>query len=187
MNLKIVFQLVTATVVLTQASLIFAAENPRMADAFKDVSYTQPKCFGREYSRSDLKKHPAQTVVQMKAKLMKFSADKNIESGGLAIEVRLKGEGGVNYHNEFSCQNLNGQLFCAVECDGGHVTITQLDSNMMVLKNAGFVLRGGCDSQDQKEKFLKPSRSGDDVFKLHALPAAFCADSLPDDSPAVPN
>ncbi len=159
---------------------VVSASGPKVADGFKNVTDVKPACFGREYSRAELKAHPNQSVSQIKAKLVKYSADPGIESGGLVIEVRLKGEGGLNYHSEMSCQDLKGQFFCAVECDGGSVVVAQLDRASMTLKSNGFLIHGGCDGGEgdgSKARFLKAMAGGDDVFKLAALPASYCADS----------
>lgn len=157
------------------------AASPKLGEVFRDVTYAQPKCYGREYSKAELKAHPQQTVAQIKAKFMKYSSDPVTPSHGLKIEVRLKGEQGLNYHGEFSCMSLKGQVHCAIECDGGSVTIAQFDAKTATIKNNGFVIHGGCDgAENEVIKFLKATKGGDDVFKLDALPAAFCSDATTD-------
>jgi hypothetical protein len=140
------------------------------------VTFAQPKCFGREYSRAELKTHPKQTVEQIKAKLIKYSADPTMESRGMKIEVRLKGEEGVNYHAEFSCMADAGKTLCAIECDGGSVNVAEFDATKMTLKSNGFIVHGGC-GEDGKSKFLQALAGGDDVFKMQVLPQAFCTDA----------
>lgn len=152
-----------------------------LTDVFKGVTYAQPKCYGREYSETDLKTNPAQTVTQIKAKLMKYSADPKAVSEGLKIEVRLKGEEGLNYHAEFSCMTdpkggPAGAVFCAIDCDGGSVTVGSFDSKTMTLKSNGFTIQGGC-GEDGVTKRLAAAKHGDDIFKLYALPQAFCSDA----------
>jgi hypothetical protein len=161
-------------------SCLAEAVAPKMADVFKDVTYSQPKCYGREYTRAELKAHPEQTVEQIKAKLLKYSADTSINSNGLQIEVRLAGENGVNYHAEFSCMTNQGQTFCAIDCDGGSVTVAEFDAQHMTLKSNGFTIKGGCDGEGTaKTKFLQALKDGDDLFKLDVLPTSYCSDVSP--------
>jgi hypothetical protein len=154
---------------------------PKLTDVFKDVTFTQPKCYGREYSRAELRAHPKQTVEQIKAKLIKYSADPQVNSAGLKIEVRLKGEEGTNYHAEFSCFENAGQTMCAIECDGGSVTVAEFDQTKMTLNSNGFTVSGGCGDDGEgtsanasATKFLDAIKGGDDIFKLQALPQAYC-------------
>lgn len=154
------------------------AQAQTTADIFKQISFTQPKCYGREYTKKDLAAHPKQTVEQIKAKLMKYSADTTIDSNGLQIEVRLKGEKGANYHAEFSCFDNDGKTLCAIDCDGGSVTIGTFDATQMTLNSNGFIVRGGC-GEEGKTKFLKALKGGDDIFKLQALPASYCSNLAP--------
>ncbi len=149
---------------------------PKLGDVFKGVTYAQPKCFGREYSRAELKAHPKQTVEQIKAKLIKYSADTSMPSAGLKIEVRLKGEEGVNYHAEFSCMDYQGKAFCGIECDGGSVTIAEFDGQKMTLNSEGFNIHGGC-GEEGVTKFLEAIKGGDDIFKMQALPQSYCTDA----------
>jgi hypothetical protein len=125
---------------IAQAQLQAQAASPKIDDVFKGVTFAQPKCFGREYSRAELKTHPKQTVEQIKAKLIKYSADPTMESRGMKIEVRLKGEEGVNYHAEFSCMADAGKTLCAIECDGGSVNVAEFDATKMTLKSNGFIV-----------------------------------------------
>jgi len=166
-----------AAIVLACFSITCLAEAqaPQVGDVFKNVTYSQPKCFGREYSKKDLAAHPQQTVEQIKAKLMKYSGDPTIDSNGLKIEVRLKGEAGLNYHAEFSCFANQGKTTCAIDCDGGNVTIGEFDATKMTLISKGFIVEGGC-GEEGKTKFLKALKGGDDIFKLQALPQSFCSD-----------
>ena len=180
MNTKIALTLVC----LSLSSLVQAAAPkaqaapPKMDEIFKGVTYAQPECYGREYTRAELKSHPNQTVEQIKAKLLKYSVDPAANSNGLKIEVRLAKEEGLNYHAEFSCMESVGQTLCAIECDGGSVVVGQFDEKTMILKSNGFTIKGGCDSEDsEKTKFLKALKGGDDIFTLKALPASFCTDA----------
>lgn len=161
---------------LALASFADASTAPKLADVFKDVTYAQPKCYGREYSRAELQAHPKQTVEQIKAKLIKYSADPQMNSAGLKIEVRLKGEEGTNYRAEFSCFENAGQTMCAIECDGGSVTVAEFDQTKMTLNSNGFTVYGGC-GEEGETKFLDALKGGDDIFKLQALPQAYCSDA----------
>ncbi len=158
------------------ATSLTANAAPKIGEVFAGVTHAQPKCYGREYSRAELAKHPKQTVEMIKAKLLKYSADPSMESRGMKIEVRLKGQEGLNFHAEFSCHEYDGKLMCGIDCDGGSVDIAQFDPKTMTLKNNGFVVAGGC-GEDEQTKFLKALKGGDDLFKLTALPQAFCSDA----------
>lgn len=63
-----------------------------------------------------------------------------------------------------------------VDCDGGSVTIGQLDAKTMTLISNGFTVQGGC-GEETKTKFLKAIKDGDDIFKLETLPPSYCGDS----------
>ena len=172
------FKIALALACFSVACLSEAAA-PKMKEIFKDVTYAQPQCFGREYTRAELKSHPQQTVEQIKAKLIKYSVDPLANSNGLKIEVRLAKEEGVNYHAEFSCMEDQGKTLCAIDCDGGSVTIGQFDAKTMTLSSNGFTIEGGCDGDEgsEKSKFLKAIKGGDDIFTLKALPTSFCTDA----------
>jgi hypothetical protein len=176
---------IAAALACLSISCLSEAAAPKMKEIFKGVTYAQ--CYGREYTRAELKSHPLQTVEQIKAKLLKYSADPLANSNGLKIEVRLANEEGVNYHAEFSCMETNGKTLCAIDCDGGSVTIGEFDAKTMTLKSNGFIIKGGCDGGDtsgdesgdglEKSKFLKALKGGDDVFKMKALPPSYCTDA----------
>ncbi len=170
--------LILACVSVTAFAASRSKPAPKIDDVFKGVTFTQPKCFGREYSRQELKARPLQTVEQIKLKLMKYAADPVTESRGLKIEVRLAKEEGMNYHAEFSCQNYKGEMLCGIDCDGGHVDIAAFNGTSMTLINDGFMIQGGCgDEGTAVTKFLKAVKGGDDVFKLQALPQSYCTDA----------
>lgn len=90
--------------------LATTAAHATTKDLFKDVTFTQPKCYGHEYSKKELAAKPQQTVTQMKAKLLKYDSDPSVDSSGLQIELRLK-DGA--YHADMSCFDNEGKTLCA--------------------------------------------------------------------------
>lgn len=143
---------------------------------FKGIKPGQPVCYGREYPKAHLEKKSAQKVEQIKIKLWTRS---DSEGGYMNVEARLKNQQGINFHNEFVCQDENGKAYCYIECDGGKVKIAEASKEKFVIVNEGFVLRGGCgdeESTDEKIVMLESAPNGDDVFQLYPLPAAYCSD-----------
>lgn len=158
---------------LFAALAAFASEDTTLsfADLLKDVTVEQPLCFGREYAAAHLRARPLQTVRLFRAKLSKQA---DTEGSFLSVEAVLKGE--RNEHKlwkQFLVCSDNGT--CAVECDGGSVSLASLRDGSLSLRNNRFVLEGACDGGEKKTVFLDNKRGGDDLFELHRLPAEFCA------------
>ena len=136
------------------------------------VTPEQPLCFGREYSASHLRAHPLQTVQLLRAKLSKQAGS---EGNFLEVEAVLKGDANrfKLFRQFFVCMD-DGT--CAVECDGGSVSLAGLRDGGLHLRNNGFVLEGGCDGGGERETvFLGNKRGGDDLFRLSRLPHEYCS------------
>lgn len=162
------------------------------ATSIDEVSMTQPSCYAREYSEPHMQARSMQTVKKMAVKFSKNEYDTE-SSMGMEITAFLKkqrvritpnGEKKTQtvykpYSNSMFCQKNKNQLHCSIECDGGSADIyweMRTKNNEITLVNNGFVLYGGCGSDiDENDMiWLKPTKGGDDVFKLYALPAEQC-------------
>lgn len=152
-----------------------------LSQAFTDVTLEKPACFTRSYSADHLRRHPRQTVQQIKIKLRQWQYGEraNEVSPVLAIQVKRKKENKV-WTNNITCMDNEEKktVLCAVECDGGSVEILARDADgKMILKNNGVLLYGGCGAgEDQETIFLQSRPGGDDVFLLRAANASVCAD-----------
>lgn len=135
-----------------------------------EVTVEQPICFGREYSDSHLRAHPLQTVALFRAKLSKQEG-----SDGSFLEVEMVRKGEKLRHKlwrQFLLCEDNGR--CAVECDGGSVTLSGTPGGGLGLRNDRFVIEGGCEG-GAEPVMLDNKRGGDDFFRLHRLPQEYCA------------
>jgi hypothetical protein len=138
---------------------------------FEGMPANSNLCFGREYSESHLESRPQQKVKLMRAKLVRDDSTPDFPSRVLETEIVLTGEENQNriFRTYFLC--LENSEKCTVECDGGSILALGNPQTLRV-ENLGFLLAGNCGNG--KEKKLVPSKNGDDVFSLEALPAAFC-------------
>jgi hypothetical protein len=155
----------------------FANPIPGLTDA-------QPVCYGREYSKSHLSKHPKQTVRQMKLKfskeaehhpsvLMKVDAEIRREVIQYGEKVQIY----KPYSTAMSCTVNGSKLECGIDCDGGHASVNFAITNAkneILFKNEGFVMYGGCGDEADEMIFLQATKGGDDIFKLYPLPKEYC-------------
>ena len=140
------------------------------------VKSNELRCYGREYSSAHLKSHPKQTVQKIQ---VKFENEKEFNSNWMKLEVTLKGEENeyINYKAFFVSTGLKNTW--GIECDGGRVTASLNNKGNLVLKNEGFILKGGCSGDDDsKDVYLESIEGGDDTFELVRLPRAFCQSTL---------
>jgi len=143
------------------------------AALFDDVNETTPKCYVRSYSDTHLAKHPRQTVKAIHMTLLGFEF-KGEKQRFLDIAVKLKKpqHGRSIFRATMICME-DGH--CFIECDGGSATVSE-QNGQLVFRNKGITLMGGCDSELEAaegiEVFLKPTKNGDDVFRLQ--PAKEC-------------
>ncbi len=146
-------------------------------------------CFGRTYDAAHLRAHPKQRVTSFHL-FRDFSPDtttENVpqtaaelretdgENGNIRIDVyvRFRDRTGV-YSNGMFCGRSDKGVYCAVECDGGSFDVERQGASLL-LRNNGFVVTGGCGSDDEKEKsvFLEPG-ADDRAFRLDPKPPAEC-------------
>jgi hypothetical protein len=168
---------------LTALSLAFAvlnaqASSPRsLNDFFASVTTQQPQCYGREYSTPHLEKNLKQSVRAIRAKLIKAPED-----GTRTIEIQTQLLGEKNFYKIYRsylvCPGSKAEGMdpntCIIECDGGSAKISGDGTGKLLLTNQGFVLQGGCGSEEEETVFLKPTSGGDDKFLLSPLPKEFC-------------
>lgn len=125
-----------------------------------------------------------QTVERIKVKLEQKKYGEDVDYlPVLSIQVLRKGENHV-WSNSIACMDNKeeGTVMCAIECDGGSVEMTAINNKgMLVLKNNGVTLYGGCGEFDEKGNeietiFLESKPNGDDRFVLPRARASDCAD-----------
>lgn len=157
-----------------------------------DVRPGNPVCFQREYSDDHMKTNSLQTVKKMK---LRFSQSDYHAPDTMALDVeawvkRVKTRTTFTgkkvskivyrpFSNVMFCQKEQNHLRCGVECDGGSAIIQwdiSTKDREITLKNNGFVLHGGCDSDlaEGETLWLEPKKGGDDIFRLYAVPMHQC-------------
>ena len=149
--------------------MLLSAQTAFAEDFAKNDELT---CYGREYSSAHLKSHPNQTVQKIQ---VKFENEKEFNSNWMKLEVTLKGQENqhTNYKAFFVYTGLKNTW--GIECDGGRVTASLNKKGNLVLKNQGFILKGGCSGDDDsKDVYLESTEGGDDTFELVRLPKEFC-------------
>lgn len=110
-------------------------------------------CYVREYSDAHLASHLTQHIRTLKVIVQ---TDGAIDSDGEYVSVwarlanqgqaRLRGIGGQVLHQSAFCGDYDGTLGCAVECDGGFLTIRQASIDMLEFETSYFSLNrdGDC-------------------------------------------
>ncbi len=154
----------------------------------------QEACFGRVYDQPHLARHPDQKVTGIHI-FRSLSERPEAESwrpsqrDEIVKQFRETGETNVQafvtfrdrrgyFHNALICskETRNGVVGCYIECDGGSFDIKRESPTTALLSNNGFVLIGGCGSDDVEELqtvYFSPGKD-DKVFRLESKPAAVC-------------
>lgn len=167
MNMKIWVGLVLGSLISFAAS----------ASPFSEVSKDSPICYSSEYSAEHLKKHPKQTVKEMKIKIYKGTEDYDSDQLYLAVQALVKPKGSNDYkpyQTGMACTEIDGRLLCNIDCDGGSAVVRPSMINpgeWMRLENNGFVMYGGCGEEVNEEDsiYLTPTKGGDDLFMLKKM------------------
>lgn len=169
---KLTFIILALATVLLFTTLASAQQKAKI---FQNVTEAQPVCYGKEYSEKHMSTRPAQTVKRMRAKLTRID---EYNQNNLLLDVELKGA--ENFYTTFRAHMICFQgNECAIECDGGRVSVELMADGQMKLNNEGIILEGGCgDSQEEEgepiTRYLEPTRGGDEVFMLGRLPDSYC-------------
>jgi hypothetical protein len=148
-------------------------------------------CFGRSYDAAHLKRHPRQRITSLHL-LRDFTPDRSTEFVPQTVEEMKKHDGQYGnvtvsafvrfrdrpgaYWNMLSCHRSGeGAVRCGVDCDGGSFGLKPLaKGDGLMLENYGFVVVGGCGSDDdEKEVFVHPG-ADDKMFRLDRQPVAAC-------------
>ncbi len=160
------------------------------AASIDEVTESQPACYEREYSEQHMQSHPAQTVKKLR---LKFYKNEYYSEDSLGLDVKALIKRTVEktnflgkkvkrvvyrpFANSMFCQVQGERLRCGIDCDGGSATIqwdiATKDREILMI-NKGFVLHGGCGEEEGETIWLTPTKGGDDVFKLYALPQHQC-------------
>lgn len=104
-------------------------------------------CYVREYSDAHLASHPTQHIKTLKIIVQTEGA---IDSDGEHVSVwalmanqgqaQRLGIGGQALHQSSFCGDYDGKLGCAVECDGGFLTIREASIDMLEFETSYFSL-----------------------------------------------
>ena len=163
---------------LAISSPAFASTEPTvsLSTLFSQVKANEPSCYGREYSTEHMEKNEKQTVKKMRVKMVRDLTEPSSPSEYLDVEIALKGEENFfkTYRAFLICDSKQGE--CYVECDGGRVKAWGAKDGSLTLQNLGFVIQGGCGGDEGTDNtvMLKPTKGGDDIFKLVKLPSQYC-------------
>jgi hypothetical protein len=79
-------------------------------------------------------------------------------------------------YNSLIC-NKEGKdgVECYIECDGGSFNLKRQNASTILMKNNGFVLKGGCGEEPEDGKDVRFEPGADDkVFLLENKPVAAC-------------
>lgn len=169
---KLTFVILAFAAVMVFATLASAQE--KQNKVFESVTEAQPVCYGKEYSNKHLESRPAQTVKRIRAK---FTRIDEYNQHNLLLDLDLKGA--ENTYTTFRAHMIcfSGSE-CAIECDGGRVSVQLQNDGQLKLQNEGIIVEGGCgDSQEDGEpvtRYIEPTRGGDDVFLMSRLPDTYC-------------
>lgn len=134
----------------------------------------KPACFGKTYSEGHLKRHPKQTVKNI---LVKLRIEPQGKTPLFEVLVNQKNAPKKNLRQSMVCFENDGKVACAVDCDGGSVSIEGLEEGMLTVKSNGFTLVGGCGEEvpEAETVYLHNKAGGDDYFVLNELPLVACA------------
>lgn len=182
--------LAIAAAVATIATSSVRAED-RSSPLPDKMPLAKEACFGRDYDAAHLAAHPRQRVTSLYL-FRDFAPDANAEvayedpatlrdndgdNGHINLDayVRLRDRKGV-YSNTFSCSRGDGgDVFCAIDCDGGSFRLTSRGDGLE-LRNEGFVVVGGCgasETDQSHEEHVQPG-ADDKTFRLTPRPLAAC-------------
>ena len=180
----------TALAVALAVALASAAEaQDRVSPLPRHLPLGQEACFGRVYDAAHLKKHPKQRVTAFHL-FRDFTPDPNMETMAETREKLVARDGEHHvvvkaylrfrdrkrlFTTALSCSTDQGIVHCGIECDGGGFRL-QPSGESLLVQNQGFVVSGGCgsdESEEEKRDFVKPG-ADDKVFRLDPLPLAQC-------------
>ncbi len=167
-------------ILLAVMSLTTLAAHASGLDAiFQGINSGSKLCFERSYQGP----LPSQQRVRsIKAVLGRTGG--SYVTPYLAIEVSLKDRPGVSFTQYMSCMEVDGGVYCPVDCDGGGMTILGRGT-VLRLRNEGVSLYscGGEDIDENGEPtnpveriWLNNLPGGDDRFNLKPAPLANCAE-----------
>lgn len=103
-------------------------------------------CFYRDYSTAHLAKHPAQVVDEIVLSLHRVGESDIF--GTLWVQTANQGHagragrGGRLFRQFLLCWKESGTLNCAVECDGGSMTVTKATGDSLTFRT-DYLLVGG--------------------------------------------
>jgi len=136
----------------------------------------RPGCYHRDYSAEHLRQHPEQVVDEI---TMGVERD---EQGNLIARLKVatadQGHAGQNglgnriFMQSLICFDQNGQMVCAVECDGGLFSVTRQTEDAVTIKTK-YLMVGDAEAcggtLDLAERPMIPVK-----YKLDLVPDAAC-------------
>lgn len=169
---------------------------PPPAAAQRDEVFVADKeaCFGRSYDAAHLARHPQQKVTSLHvwrslggrpdAEYWKsgdradaIASYRDDKTANVDAYVTFRDRKGL-FHNSLSCRiDDAGRTRCGIDCDGGQFTLSREGDNAVILRNEGFVLVGGCssDDEDEEKKSVYFSPGADDrTFRLDRQDVKAC-------------
>lgn len=132
-------------------------------------------CFTRSYSSAHLARHPKQTVKNITIKLSRTSPWTANDGEFMQVLVNQKKAPQKNLRQAMSCFESDGEVVCAVDCDGGAMYVTALKDGKLTVSNQNLTLKGGCGEDEDETIYLQTIAGGDDSFVLSEAPMAACA------------
>jgi hypothetical protein len=165
-----------------QAQTPAAAEEPSILAKLTDILAPEPGqqvCYVRAYDKAHLAQHPRQRVTRMAFLLRAagYEFDKAAPPARLeervyyqfALSLKRRGER-QTLTTAGGCSGGKG-ISCAVDCDGGGVTLEQNGASLLVrIMEHGIKMEGDCDG---KAVWVKPG-ADDKVFRIEKAAPEAC-------------